>query len=110
MGGVVDQESRDPRGCRRSRDAEGAGTAHEVASACYLTDAQRRALLLDFDRVLELDLGLARPGDAPVPEGAADLLDRRAVTRAARNFAASDALRMSLPRSASRSATRRTAR
>ena len=40
-------------------------TAHEVASAADLTDAQRRALLLDFDRVLGLDLGVAR-GCRPV--------------------------------------------
>ena len=67
--------------------------AHEVASASDLTDAQRRALLIDFDRVLGLDLGLAPPEDAPLPEGAAELLKRRAVARAARDFAASDLLR-----------------
>jgi cysteinyl-tRNA synthetase len=66
--------------------------AHDVASASDLTDAQRRGLLLDFDRVLGLDLGVA-PSDAPLPDGAAELLERRAAARAARDFAASDALR-----------------
>ena len=67
--------------------------AHEVASAADLTDAQRRALLHAFDRVLGLDL--ARPADeeAPLPDGAADLLERRAAARAEKNWAASDALR-----------------
>ena len=68
-------------------------TAHEVASASDLSDLQRRALLLDFDRVLGLGLGAALPDEAPLPPGAADLLERRATARAARDFAASDALR-----------------
>ena len=68
-------------------------TAHEVASAPDLTDAQRRALLLDFDRVLGLDLGVAPQDAAPLPDGAAELLERRAAARAASDFAASDALR-----------------
>jgi cysteinyl-tRNA synthetase len=68
-------------------------TAHEVASASDLTDVQRRALLLDFDRVLGLDLGIAPPEELPLPEGAAELLDRRAAARASRDYAASDALR-----------------
>jgi len=67
--------------------------AHEVASASDLNDAQRRALLFDFDRVLGLDLGMASQEDAPLPEGAAELLGRRAAARAARDFAASNALR-----------------
>ena len=67
--------------------------AHDVASASDLTDAQRRALLLDFDRVLGLSLDVAPAADAPLPEGAAELLERRAAARAARDFAASDALR-----------------
>jgi cysteinyl-tRNA synthetase len=67
--------------------------AHQVASASDLPDAQRRALLLDFDRVLGLDLG-STPGEAaPLPEGAAELLERRAAARVARDFGASDALR-----------------
>ena len=68
-------------------------TAHEVASAADLTDAQRRALLLNFDRVLGLDLDVAPAGEAPLPDGAAELLARRAAARAARDWAASDALR-----------------
>jgi hypothetical protein len=42
--------------------------AHEIASASDLSDLQRRALLLDFDRVLSLSL------DAPAaPDGLAPL-------------------------------------
>jgi cysteinyl-tRNA synthetase len=65
-----------------------------VASADDLTDAQRRALLLDFDRVLGLSLDApVASEDAPLPEGAAELLERRATAREARDYAASDALR-----------------
>jgi cysteinyl-tRNA synthetase len=67
--------------------------AHEVASASELTDAQRRALLLDFDQVLGLSLDAPVTPEAPLPEAAAELLDRRAAAREARDFAASDALR-----------------
>jgi cysteinyl-tRNA synthetase len=68
--------------------------AHAVAGAADLSPAQRRALLLDFDRVFGLDLGRApAAGDEALPEGAAALLERRAAARAARDFAASDALR-----------------
>jgi cysteinyl-tRNA synthetase len=67
--------------------------AHEVASATDLTEPQRRALLLDFDRVLGLSLDTPVAGDDPLPEGAAALLERRAAARDARDFAASDALR-----------------
>jgi cysteinyl-tRNA synthetase len=67
--------------------------AHEVASASELTDGQRRALLLDFDRVLGLSLDAPVREEAPLPDGAAELLERRAAARAARDFAASDALR-----------------
>jgi len=69
--------------------------AHAVGSSGDLSPEQRRALLLDFDRVL--GLGLDQPpdagADAPLPPGAQDLLDRRAAARAARDFATSDALR-----------------
>jgi cysteinyl-tRNA synthetase len=71
----------------------GLAIAHEVASAADLAAGQRRALLLDFDRVLGLSLGAPVPEEAPLPEGAAELLERRAVARGARDFAASDALR-----------------
>ena len=68
--------------------------AHAVAAAEDLEPAQRRALLLDFDRVLGLSLDA--PADEPItelPEGAADLLGQRAAARAARDFATSDRLR-----------------
>ena len=69
--------------------------AHAVGSSDDLSPAQRRALLLDFDRVLAL--GLDQPPDpaanAPLPPGAQEMLDRRATARAARDFATSDALR-----------------
>jgi cysteinyl-tRNA synthetase len=67
--------------------------AHEVAGADDLTDAQRRALLLDFDRVLGLALDAPIAEEAPLPAGAAELLERRAAARASRDFATSDALR-----------------
>ena len=67
--------------------------AQEVASASDLTDAQRRALLLDFDRVLGLSLDAPAAAEAPLPEGAAELLERRAAARAAKDWATSDALR-----------------
>ena len=69
--------------------------AHAVGSADDLSPPQRRALLLDFDRVL--GLGLDQPPDAgegmPLPPGAQELLDRRAVARDARDFETSDRLR-----------------
>ncbi len=67
--------------------------AHEVASASELTDAQRRALLLDFDRVLGLNLGVTPTRETPLPAGAAELLERRGAARASRDWAASDTLR-----------------
>ena len=70
--------------------------AHAVASAGDLTPGQRRALLLDFDRVLGLDLALAQTIDASLPAAAAELLERRAAARAERDFATSDALREEL--------------
>jgi cysteinyl-tRNA synthetase len=68
--------------------------AHAVAAADDLEAAERRALLLDFDRVL--GLSLAAPTDEEItelPDGAADLLEQRASARAARDFATSDRLR-----------------
>jgi cysteinyl-tRNA synthetase len=67
--------------------------AHDVASAADLTDAQRRALLLDFDRVLGLSLDAPVTDEAPLPGAAVELLERRAAARAARDFSTSDALR-----------------
>jgi cysteinyl-tRNA synthetase len=71
----------------------GLAVAHEVGADASLADAQRRALLLDFDRVLGLSLDRPAEIEAPLPAGAEALLDRRAAARAARDFAASDALR-----------------
>ena len=72
-------------------------TAHEVAAADDLTAPQRRALLVDFDRVLGLDLAAGSPADErPLPEGAAELLERREAARLGRDWAASDALREEL--------------
>jgi cysteinyl-tRNA synthetase len=67
--------------------------AHEVAADASLSKVQRRALLIDFDRVLGLSLERPANVEAPLPEGADELLERRAAARAARDFAASDALR-----------------
>jgi cysteinyl-tRNA synthetase len=67
--------------------------AHAVARADDLDPGQRRALLLDFDRVLGLDLAAAPEPEGELPEGAAELLERRAAARASRDFATSDALR-----------------
>ena len=67
--------------------------AHAVASADDLTDGRRRALLLDFDRVLGLDLGAPSTLDQALPEGSRELLERRAAARAAKDFATSDDLR-----------------
>jgi cysteinyl-tRNA synthetase len=67
--------------------------AHAVAGAADLSPAQRRALLLDFDRVLGLGLDQAPAGEAELPAEAAALLERRATAREARDFATSDALR-----------------
>jgi len=67
--------------------------AHATAGANDLTPGARRALLLDFDRVLGLDLGAEPDRSAELPTGAAELLERRAAARAARDYATSDALR-----------------
>jgi cysteinyl-tRNA synthetase len=67
--------------------------AHEVASADDLSDGQRRALLIDFDRVLGLSLDAPLPAADPLPEGAVELLERRAAARARRDWAESDGLR-----------------
>ncbi|HEX6127815.1 MAG TPA: cysteine--tRNA ligase, partial [Candidatus Limnocylindria bacterium] len=68
--------------------------AHAVAGASDLSSAARRALLLDFDRVLGLSLDApAEEAGGELPAGAAELLERRAAARAARDFATSDALR-----------------
>jgi cysteinyl-tRNA synthetase len=68
--------------------------AHGVAAADDLTPSQRRALLLDFDRVFGLSLeALPEADDGELPEGAAELLERRAAARAVQDYATSDRLR-----------------
>jgi cysteinyl-tRNA synthetase len=66
--------------------------AHSVANASDVSPAQRRPLLLEFDRVLGLDLG-RQPDPANLPLGAAELLERRAQARQVRDFTTSDTLR-----------------
>jgi cysteinyl-tRNA synthetase len=68
--------------------------AHSVASAADLDPSQKRALLLDFDRVTGLDLDApAEVEPMELPQGAAELLERRAAARAAKDWAESDRLR-----------------
>jgi cysteinyl-tRNA synthetase len=67
--------------------------AHEVASAVSLEPTQRRALLLDFDRVLGLSLDAPAADAPPLPAEALALLERRAAAREARDWATADALR-----------------
>jgi cysteinyl-tRNA synthetase len=71
--------------------------AHAVASDGDLTPAARRALLLDFDRVLGLELNApADSAERELPAGATELLARRAAARAAGDYETSDALRSEL--------------
>ncbi|MEX0626543.1 MAG: cysteine--tRNA ligase [Chloroflexota bacterium] len=71
--------------------------AHAVAADDDLAPAARRALLLDFDRVLGLDLDApAEAAGGELPAGAAELLERRAAARAAGDYGTSDALRSEL--------------
>jgi cysteinyl-tRNA synthetase len=70
--------------------------AHAVAAGDDLAPAQRRALLLDFDRVFGLSLVVPQADDEELPEGAAELLERRAAARAAHDYATSDRLRQEL--------------
>lgn len=68
--------------------------AHEIASAADLGPGEKRALLVDLDRVLGVDVTATDASvRAELPPGAAELLERRAAARAARDFVASDALR-----------------
>ncbi len=69
-------------------------SAHAVAGADDLTPDQKRALLLDFDRVLGLSLDSPAEGTGiPLPAGAAELLERRAAARAAMDWIEADRLR-----------------
>ncbi len=105
-GGTVPDLSVEPMAALRARFVDAVSddlamptaiaVAHGVASDSNLTASARRALLLDFDRVLGLDLDASAEPAEPsggLPPGAADLLERRAAARAARDFATSDALR-----------------
>ena len=69
--------------------------AHTAARADDLGPAARRALLIDFDRVLGLDLTRGEEA-GQLPPGAAELLERRAEARRNRDYAASDSLRAEL--------------
>ncbi|MDQ6771371.1 MAG: cysteine--tRNA ligase [Candidatus Dormibacteraeota bacterium] len=60
-----------------------------------LPPATRAALLLGWDRVLGLDLGREEVA-AELPDGAAELLERRERARAERDYVASDRLRSEL--------------
>jgi len=60
-----------------------------------LAPGAKAGLLLDWDRVLGLDLARATP-ESELPAGAADLLARRDRARKARDFATSDGLRAEL--------------
>ena len=62
-----------------------------------LAPGAKAQMLLDWDRVLGLDLGRGGPSEpAPLPPGAAELLEQRARAREARDFATSDRLRADL--------------
>jgi len=56
----------------------------------------KASLLLDWDRVLGLDLGRSAPEPAELPVGAAELLARRERARAEKDFATADRLRAEL--------------
>ena len=61
-----------------------------------LAPGAKAALLLDWDRVLGLDLGRAAPEAAELPPGAAALVAQREKARAATDWATSDRLRAEL--------------
>ncbi len=61
-----------------------------------LAPGARASLLLDWDRVLGLDLGRPVEAAPDLPDGVAGLLERRAQARAARDYATSDRLREEL--------------
>jgi cysteinyl-tRNA synthetase len=66
---------------------------NEAVSSGGLTNGEKRALLLSWDSVLGLDLDrLAREGSELPPE-VADLVRQRDEARAAKDYAASDAIR-----------------
>jgi cysteinyl-tRNA synthetase len=73
-------------------DLPGAMALVSALARSDLAPGARARLLLDWDRVLGLDLG-RREAPAELPPGAAELLERRARARAERDFATSDRLR-----------------
>ncbi len=73
-------------------DLPGAMALVSEVSRSDLPVGDRRRLLLDFDRVLGLDLGREEPA-RELPPGAGELLEQREKARVARDFATSDRLR-----------------
>jgi cysteinyl-tRNA synthetase len=61
-----------------------------------LAPGAKSSLLLDWDRVLGLDLGRPAPESAELPVGAADLLARRDRARADKDFVTADRIRAEL--------------
>jgi cysteinyl-tRNA synthetase len=61
-----------------------------------LAPGAKAALLVDWDRVLGLDLARGVPESGELPPGAAELLAQREKARAAKDFATSDRLRKDL--------------
>jgi cysteinyl-tRNA synthetase len=66
---------------------------NDAVSSSGLTGAERRALLLSWDAVLGLDLDRLTREDAPLPDDVVELVRLRDEARAAKDFAASDAIR-----------------
>ena len=65
----------------------------DVVRSPALADAQKWALLRDFDQVLGLDLGEAGLGEVEVDERIEGLIREREASRAARDFARADQIR-----------------
>jgi cysteinyl-tRNA synthetase len=61
-----------------------------------LPPGARASLLLDWDRVLGLDLGRGVEAPTELPAGASDLLEQRERARSERDYATSDRLREEL--------------
>jgi cysteinyl-tRNA synthetase len=74
-------------------DLPGAMALVAEVSRSDIAPGARARLLLDWDRVLGLDLGRGVETATELPPGASDLLERRERARAARDYATSDRLR-----------------